>query len=74
MYKPLLKVGNALPRVVSRVGPSSGWAQAGYRVKFVKMFRADFGLACTFFSQQRTLLSPVTVEAIELIKSSIKND
>jgi len=33
----------------------------------------DFGSAYKTFSQPRTLLSPVTVEAMEMIKSLIQN-
>jgi len=51
----------------------SGWALLW--LKFVKLFGPISGLpAYIIFSQRRTLLSPVTVEPIELIKSSIKND
>jgi len=39
---------------------------------FVKTFQADFGPAYKTLSQQRTLLSPVTIEAFKLMKSPIK--
>jgi len=48
--------------------------RAGFGLKFVKIFRADFGPAYKIYSQRGTLLSPVTVEAIALIKSSREND
>jgi len=48
------------------------FGRAGFGLKFVKMFRANFKPAHKFFLQRRTLLLPVTVKAIELIKSSIK--
>ena len=40
--------------------------QVKFRVKFVKMFRANFGSAYKISSQRWTLWSPVTIEAIEL--------
>ena len=59
--------------ICRRVRFKSGWAfRVGFGLKLVKMFRADFGPANKMFSQWRTLLSPVTVEAIELIKPSMK--
>jgi len=48
--------------------------RAGFRLKLVKMFRADFGSAYKIFSQRMTLMSLVPIEAVEFIKSSIKND
>jgi len=53
-------------RIVSqafRVGPDSSLSLS-----------ECFGPASKNFSQRRTLFSPVTVEAIQLDKSSIKND
>jgi len=44
----------------------------GFELKFVKMFRVDFGSAYKFFLQWQTLLSPVTAEKIKLNKSSMK--
>jgi len=52
-----------------KVGPGFS-GRAGFGIQFVKMFRTDFGPVCNFFSQLQTLLSPVSVEAIELIKST----
>jgi len=46
--------------------------RAMFWLKFVKMFLADFGHASKFFSQRQKRLPPVTVEAIELIKYSVK--
>jgi len=51
----------------------SGWVfRVGTHLKFVKTFLFDIGPAFNFFLQRRTLLLPVTVEAIELIKSCLK--
>ena len=62
-------------RVVSQAAGFPGRARfrARFGFKFVKIFWASFGPACKVFWQRWTLLSPVTAEAIELIKSSAKN-
>ena len=57
-------------RIASRAGISR--SGSGFGFNFVKMFRVDFGPACKILSQRWTLLSPVTGEAIDLIKFSIK--
>ena len=50
------------------VNQSCKTGRAGFGLKCIKMFRA----CIQFFSIRLTLLSPVTVEAIEMITSSIK--
>ena len=58
------------PAVLGEPECKSG--RAGFGHKFVKIFLAYFGPAYKIFSQRRTFSSPVAVEAIELIKSSMK--
>ena len=45
--------------------------RAEFGLKFVQTFRADFRPAYKIFSQRRTHLSPVSVDAIDLINLSI---
>ena len=71
-----MKSQRTAPRKVNsevRIFSDQSCKSGRVRIKLVEIFRADFGHAYKFFSQQRTLLTPDTVDAIELSKSSIKN-
>jgi len=43
-------------------------------VKVYENVAGQFRACLRYFSQQQALLSPVTAEAVKLVKSSVKND
>jgi len=62
-----------LANAAGRVMGQAGFFRSGrVRVQVCQNVLADFGPADKMFLQQQTLLSLVLVEAIQLIKSSIK--